>query len=79
MLRLDYTLSFSDNKLSINLESFGHGYLSNSFIKLDMDDSISSFTSLAIGENFEFVKWHHRLIRIRNESKNRLAKEAFLG
>lgn len=48
-----FAFKFGDNKLSIYFDynSFEHGYLSEGFIKLDLDDSIYSY--LVIDENFD--------------------------
>lgn len=57
---------------------FGRDYLSEGSIKLDLDDTYSSFSYLGIDESFEFVKWHCRLRHIGKERMNKLAKEHLL-
>lgn len=49
-----FYFSFSSNKLNLNLDYnlFGHGYLSNGFMKIDLDDVISSFLTWLLMKMF---------------------------
>lgn len=54
------------------------GNLSDDFIKLDLDFHFF-FSHLDFEENFEYVKWHHRLRYTGKRKKmNRFAKEGLL-
>lgn len=43
-----------DLYISLGFDIFGHGYLSNVFLKIDLD-------SVSVNEDIESVKWHNRL------------------
>lgn len=58
---------------------FRHGYLSNVFLKLHLNESISSLPYVLVDESVVSVKWHNRFGHIRNDRMNRLAKEGLLG
>lgn len=64
LLGLGFSFSFSGNKLDIYFDSnsFGHGYLSDSFIKLCFNDSISSFSLLMrtlsmLNSTYTWIYW----------------------
>lgn len=44
-------------------------------MKLDLNDSISSFPYVVVDENIEFIKWYNRLGHIEKYRTNILAKD----
>jgi len=63
---------------------FGHAYLINDFIILDLDENyysnkMSYVLVSSVDSNFDFMVWHARLGHIRQDRITRLYKEGLLG
>ena len=79
-----FSMYFVDNnfKLFLNNVYFGCGYLSDSFIVINLDCNNSSFsfvTSTSNAQEVDSQLWHARLSHIGKDRLDRLAKTGLLG
>lgn len=88
MLRLGFSFLLEGNSVKIFLATkfYGFGFMSDGFMVLDIDNSISydanksiSLVASSSDVNNDFVIWHARLGHIGQERMTRLAREGFLG